>query len=143
MGAIPNAPGDVVWQDVINIAPGDAVAFSDPAGSPPAIPPVPGGRISVASQNAILALVGLLVDPCNFGTLTNYAMAYLAAHIAKVGLLRGTGPITSETVDRLTREYATLPQMNSIAYAGDSITSYGLMYLELLSRTGARFGAVP
>lgn len=103
----------IAWQDVINIAPGDATAF---------------GAIPTASQAALLAVAASQIDPCTWGDLADFGNAYLVAHLAKLGLLRGAGPLTSEKVGDLARSYGTIQGvMGSLG-----ITSYGAEYLRLL-----------
>jgi hypothetical protein len=121
-----------VWQDVINIAPGDAAAFGDPT------------KFPVATQNALLGYVTARLDPDTWGTLLNNGIVYLTAHLAKLGLLRGAGAVTQEAVGQLSRSYlAPKGAGGSRAYASLELTSYGLEFMSLLSETQAILGDVP
>ena len=102
-----------VWQDVVNIAPADAVAFA---------------ALSTNVQNAFLAIVTSQMNVAAWGTLYNSGFVYLAAHLAKIGLLGGSGAITAETLDRMSRTYATVQGIKGSL----GLTSYGAEYQRLV-----------
>ncbi len=63
------------------------------------------------------------------------ARAYLAAHFGELLRLRGSGPITSESVDRLARSYASLVGPFAV-----QMTASGRAYMDLVRGTPAVFG---
>ena len=70
-------------------------------------------------------LASQFVKDSVWGERSTYAKALLVAHFLKVGLLHGTGAITSEKVGDLARSYATMGdhQFNQ--------TGHGTLYLSL------------
>jgi hypothetical protein len=122
----------VTWQDVINIAPGDAAAFSDVT------------KFPVTTQDALIGYVTARLNPDVWGTSLNNATVYLVAHLAKLGMLRGAGAVTQEAVGQLSRTYLAPKGVGgSVAYASLELTAYGLEFLSLLSETQAVLGDVP
>jgi hypothetical protein len=113
------------WQDVLNIAPGDAAAFSDP-------------RTPVAAQVAILAIATSLCAPSAWGAQLNIGIVYMAAHLAKLGQLRGTGAVTQEAVGQLSRQYQTVQGVKGSL----GLTSYGAMWSMLARMLPTAIGAV-
>lgn len=110
------------WQDVIDIAPGDAVAF---------------GAMPTNTQNAFMAIATAQMNVAAWGQLYNAGFVYLCAHLAKLGLLRGSGPITSETLDRMSRTYGTVQGIKGSL----GLTSYGAEYLRLIRLLPSSIGA--
>lgn len=110
----------VQWQDVINLAVGDAAALA-------AFPP--------DSQGAILAAAQQFVNPVVWGTYNDLAVTYLSAHLAKLALMKGTGPITAEKVGEMSRSYGTIQGLKGTY----GITSYGATFYSLLRQRAPRF----
>lgn len=111
------------WADVVAIAPGDTAAFN---------------AIPVAAQNAILAYATAQCNPTAWGALLNNGIVYLAAHLAKLGLMRGSGQVTSESVGQMSRAYATVQGLKGSL----GLTAYGAEYYRLVRLLPTRLGAV-
>jgi hypothetical protein len=110
------------WADVVAIAPGDAAAFT--------LLPGP-------TQAAFLAQATALCNPGAWGALLNFGIVYLAAHFAKLGMMR-TGMVTQEALGQMSRSYAT-PQ----AVKGSlGLTVYGSEYKRLIGLLPTSLGAV-
>lgn len=111
------------WADVVNIAPGDAAAFN---------------AMDPAAQAAILAYATAQCNPGAWGALLNNGIVYLAAHLAKMGLMRGAGPLTAESVGAFSRSYGTIQGLKGSL----AVTSYGAEYRRLLRLLPTALGAV-
>lgn len=111
------------WADVIAIAPGDAAAFAN---------------FPSATQAAFLGYATAECDPTAWGTLQFRAIVYLAAHLAKLGLLRGGGMITSESLGPAARAYLAPQGIKGSL----GLTAYGAEYDALLRMTPAALGFV-
>jgi hypothetical protein len=111
------------WADVVAIAPGDAAAFT---------------AMDPAAQAALLGYATAQCNPGAWGALLNNGIVYLAAHLAKLGLLRGAGQVTEESVGQLSRSYATMQGLKGSL----GMTSYGAEYRRLLKLLPTALGAV-
>lgn len=112
-----------IWQDVINIAPGDAAAFT---------------ALPVGSQTAFLAMATAVTAASSWGALQNQGIVYLAAHLAKLGLLKGAGAVTEEQVGQMSRTYATVQGLKGSL----GLTSYGAEYARLIRLLPTAIGAI-
>ncbi len=92
---------------------------------------------AAASQVALLDLAVGHCDAAEFGDDYDAAVAYLAAHAATVARLEGAGPVTAEGVGPLSRSYASL-----ISFGTLGLSSYGIMFKDLVSRTPGALGIV-
>jgi len=77
-----------------------------------------------------LALVEKLVTVGKFGTLTEEAQTYYAAHLLSLAFTEagGRGPLSSESIGDITTSY-TLPYLNQQSVIAS--TQYGLYFIEL------------
>ena len=74
------------------------------------------------------------------GVKTKLARVYLAAHIATMEKRKGvSGALTSQTAGPLSKSYAVMQWLTPSEL---SLTSYGLNYLGIVRRSGARGGFV-
>lgn len=102
----------VAWSDVVNLVPEmSAIA-------------------STSAQDALLTFASLQVDPCAWGDLADYGVIYLAAHLAKIGLLRGGGAVTEQQVGQMSKSYATVQGITGSL----GLTSYGAEFEDLARR---------
>lgn len=78
----------------------------------------------------IFALVDKLVSAGKFGTLTEEAQTYYAAHLLSLAgtAAGGQGPVSSESIGGITTSF-TLPYLNQKSVVAS--TQYGLYYIEL------------
>lgn len=91
-----------------------------------------------ASQIFFLRLAGTLVaDVTVWGDLLDFGQCYLAAHFGELWILRGHGPITSETVGALSRSYTSLIGDFSV-----DLTPAGRMYMDLIRTLPTGLGYV-
>lgn len=97
----------ITWSDVVGIAP-ELV------------------NVELATQTAILAVVGRQIDPDAWQVWADDGAKYLAAHLASI---RGNeGLVTSETLGQMARSYALPPGiMGSLA-----LSTYGAEYYRLM-----------
>lgn len=115
---------DISWDDVLGVAPSLS-------------------SVSTLAQTDILAYVEENLDSSilegDDGKAFRLARIYLAAHFGTVsqqGASGAAGPVTQETVDRLSRSYGQ-PYGGVAADSLDS-TAYGKAYRALIRRTIAR-----
>lgn len=100
----------------------------------------------LAEDDALVTLVldevDKLVDVDRFGTLTEMAQTYLAAHLLSQALNDpgGRGPLSSESVGGVSQSW-TLPYLNNYSVLG--ATQYGMMYREIVARRITPAIAVP
>lgn len=99
----------ITWQNVINVAPKAA-------------------QLPTAAQNEILGIVANQVDPETWDVRADDGSKYLAAHLATLWLMKGSGALTGETLGAMSRQYA-MPNwlQNSLG-----LTSYGAEYQRML-----------
>jgi hypothetical protein len=118
------------WTDVTHAWPEIAVATD-------------GGKIPFGAQQVYLTLVnGPSIAVGNFdgedGTMTRDARILLAAHLATMGLRRGTGLLASQSEGGASQSYIypwTNPRMLYL-------TSYGQMFAQMIMGTAARAGTL-
>lgn len=109
------------WLDVVAIAPGDSAAFT---------------AMDPAAQAAILASAISQCAPSAWGARLNLGIVYLAAHLAKLGLMR-YGMVTMERVGDLQRQYAA-----PIGLKGSlGMTVYGAEFSRLVKTIPTAIGA--
>ncbi len=92
---------------------------------------------AAATQIALLDLAVAHCDATEFGDDYDAAIAYLAAHGATVARLQGAGPVTAEGVGPLSRSYGSL-----LGFGTLGLSSYGIMFKDLVSRTPGALGIV-
>jgi len=109
----------IIWANVVAIAPELATTSS-------------------ATQTAILGAVGRQVGPKRWGARQPDGQAYLAAHLATLARLRGSGMVTQEAVDRLSRSYFLPNWLKSSL----GLTAYGMEYKRLIRLLPTVLGAV-
>lgn len=100
-----------------------AIGWNDVEGVAPELSTTP-----TAVQAALLQIVALQIDADTWGALADVGAAYLAAHLATLARLRGSGMITQESVDRLSRSYAQPQWLKSSL----GLTAYGAEYERLI-----------
>lgn len=111
-----------VWADVVAIAPGDAVAFT---------------ALDPTVQAALLGYAVAMCAPSAWGALLNMGIVYLAAHLAKLGLMR-TGMVTQESLGQMARQYAVPQGLKGSL----GLTVYGSEYARLIRLLPTSIGAV-
>ncbi len=126
--ATPITDGSVVWQflganggAVIDIA-----------------PDMSSSRITDQAKATYLGIVAVRVRAPIWGDLYDQGSMYLAAHLGKLGLLRGSGQITSEQLGQESRAYAQVRGIDGSL----GLTSYGAEYLELLKMLPSSVGTL-
>lgn len=115
-----------VWTDVVAIG-------GDTKGDGPAF-----AALSNAAQTAYLSTAIALCNAAAWGTLLNIGIVYLAAHLAKLGLLKGTGAVTQEALGQMSRSYAQVQGLKGSL----GLTSYGAEYKRLIGLLPTSIGAV-
>lgn len=82
---------------------------------------------------AALSLVELEVPQAKFGTYTEMAQRYLAAHLIAMAneSSEGKGNLSSETIGGISQSW-TLPYLNTKSVLGS--TQYGMQFIELRRR---------
>lgn len=112
----------ISWPDVVAIAP--ELSATDPQ-----------------QQTALLAIVERWVNPTTWGILADDGSRYLAAHLATIGRLRGTGAVTNEVVGQLSRAYLSPKGLEGVrAWLGQS--SYGAVFYGMLAALPTSVGTV-
>ena len=132
--SIPVPPALPTWADVVAIAVGAAgVSPAGIVGDAAAFDAMP-----TATKEAILDEAIALCNPISWAEKRNFGIVYLAAHLAKLGLLRGGGFVTQEAVGQESRGYAF-----PIGIKGSlGLTAYGLEYKRLIKLLPTALGAV-
>ena len=115
----------IIWYDVVAVA-----------------PELGGTKMAIAGQTAVLAIANYQLDVNNWGgedsVLLHEGRALYAAHLATMMLKRGLpGAVTSSAAGGLSRGYGLV---NLGTTSSLQLTSYGILYLELLRTTPARGG---
>lgn len=110
----------ITWHNVVAIAP--ELAAADPA-----------------QQAQILATVEREVSDTLWGDRANDGRCYLAAHLATLARMKGTGVVTAAGVGPLSRSYAT-PQGLTGSFG---LTSYGAEFKRLIRLLPTTLGIVP
>lgn len=124
--AIPTPPAPPTWPDVVAIG-------GDTKGDGPAFL-----ALSATAQGTYLGVATALCAPSAWGALLNFGIVYLAAHLAKLGLLRGTGAVTQEALGQMSRSYATVQGLKGSL----GLTSYGAEYARMIKLLPTAIGAV-
>lgn len=115
----------ITWVNVMAIAPETNVVNSD-------------------SRAAILLEVNRQISDTTWGARADEGRAYLAAHLATLGPIRGgQGAVSSESLGPASVSYAVPSGGSSASNAFYNLTSYGMQYRRLLRMTSAVLGMVP
>ena len=92
-----------------------------------------------ASQTILMSMAAAQMDSTLWGDLYDAGQTYLTAHLAQLGILGGSGPVTQETVGDLSVSYASPKLLGSSMF----LTSYGVEYERLSRLLSGVLGMVP
>lgn len=99
--------------------------------------------LSASDPEVVMVLedVALWITETKFGTHTELAQRYAAAHFLSIANqpVGGRGPLSSESVGGVSQTF-TLPYLNQKTVLGS--TQFGLMYMEVARRTQVPFDVV-
>lgn len=120
-----SAPPDIAWTDVVALAP----ELANP-------------KVAVPAQTYFLSLANQRITPAQFvaepdGSWSTLELvrAYFVAHLATMGLLKGRGIVSSESLGAASTSYS----MPAVQYMF-SETAYGRMFSVLVRTTGCVAG---